>query len=152
MKRRSCAFTCHRPNKLPWRYDETSEGCARLREVLAAQIVELIESGVTDFLSGMAEGIDTICSELGLSQREKNSALKLHCILLCVEQDVKWSASARERYWSILKQADSIVYVNRGYQKNCMLERDKFLVKWSECLLAVYNLSSTVNHGNTDGS
>ncbi len=31
------------------------------------------------------------------------------------------------------------MYVNRGYQKNCMLERDRFLVEWSSCLLAVYN-------------
>jgi len=71
MKRQFCAFTGHRPNKLPWRCDETSEGCVRLRDVLAAQIAELAESGVTDFLSGMAEGIDMICSELVLSLREK---------------------------------------------------------------------------------
>ncbi len=139
MKRRACAFTGHRPNKLPWRYDETSEGCVRLKEALAAQIAELVENGVTDFLSGMALGVDMICSELVLAQREKNPALKLHCILPCVDQDVKWSASARERYHSILQRADSIVYVNRGYQKNCMLERDRFLVEWSSCLLAVYN-------------
>ncbi len=32
--------------------------------------------------------------------------------------------SSQERYRSILDQADSIVYVNRGYSKNCMLERN----------------------------
>ncbi len=31
------------------------------------------------------------------------------------------------------------MYVNRSYQKNCMLERDRFLVKKSDYLLAVYN-------------
>ncbi len=139
MKRLSCAFTGHRPHKLPWRYDEASEGCVQLKAVLASQIAKLIENGVTDFLSGMALGVDIICSELVLAQREKNPALKIHCILPCVEQDVKWPASARERYHSILRRADSIVYVNRGYQKNCMLERDRFLVEWSDCLLAVYN-------------
>ncbi len=97
-----------------------------------------MENGVTDFLSGMALGVNTIYSELILAQREKNPALRLHCILPCVEQDAKWSASARERYRSVLKQTDSIVYVNRSYQKICMLERDRFLVDWSDYLLAVY--------------
>ncbi len=139
MKQLSCAFTGHRPQKLPWRYDESSEGCMQLKEVLTSQIAKLVENGVTNFLSGMALGVDTICSELILDQREKNPALRLHCILPCVGQDSKWSASARERYRSVLEQADSIVYVNRGYKKNCMLERDRFLVKWSDYLLTVYN-------------
>ncbi len=139
MKRLSCAFTGHRPQKLPWRYDENSEGCMQLKDVLTSQIVRLVKNGMTDFLSGIALGTDIICSELILSQHEKNPALRLHCILPCVEQDVKWSASARERYRSVLKQADSIVYVNRSYQKTCMLERDRFLVECSDYLLAVYN-------------
>ena len=54
-----CAFTGHRPNKLPWRYDETASGCIALRSVLAEQIGLLAEAGVTQFLSGMAEGVDT---------------------------------------------------------------------------------------------
>ncbi len=139
MKRKTCSFTGHRPKKLPWRYDETSEDCVRLKGVLASQITMLVERGVTGFLSGMAEGIDTICSELVLAQRDKNPTLKLHCILPCIEQDAKWSTSARERYRSILEQADSIVYVNRSYRKNSMLERNRFLVEWSDCLLAVYS-------------
>ncbi len=157
MKRISCAFTGHRPQKLPWRYDESSEGCMLLKKVLTSQIAKLMENGVTDFLSGMALGVDTICSELILVQREKNPALRLHCILPCVEQDVKWSAFARERYRSVLKQADSIVYVNRSYQKNCMLERDRFLVEWSDYLLAVYNgeqrggTAATVRYAKNSG-
>ena len=48
-------------------------------------------------------------------------------------------ASSQELYRSILDQADSIVYVNRGYHKNCMLERNRFLVEHADILLAVYN-------------
>ncbi len=129
----------HRPQKLPWRYDEASEGCVRLKEVLASQIATLADSGVTDFLSGMALGIDQICAELVLAQREKNPRVKLHCILPCMGQDAQWSDSARRRYRSIIKQADSRVYVNRAYYEGCMLERNKFLVDQCTCLLAVYN-------------
>ncbi len=105
----------------------------------------------------MALGIDTICAELVLAQREKNPVLKLHCLLPCVDQDAKWSALERERYQSILEQADSIIYVNRANKKNGMLERDRFLVNWSTCLLAVYNgekrggTAATVNYARKAG-
>ncbi|NBI16933.1 hypothetical protein D1841_03180 [Neglecta sp. X4] len=42
-------------------------------------------------------------------------------------------------YYSILDRADSIVYVSRAYHKNCMLERNRFLVDHAAALLAVYN-------------
>ncbi len=37
MQRISCAFTGHRPSKLPWHYDETAEGCMQLKATLAVQ-------------------------------------------------------------------------------------------------------------------
>ncbi len=157
MKRKTCAFTGHRPNQLPWRYDETSEGCLRLKEVLASHIKTLVESGVTDFLSGMAEGTDTICSELILSLREKNPALKLHCILPHEGQADKWSDSARERYHAILKQADSVEYVSREYYDGCMIDRNHRLVDSAGLLLAVYNgvrrsgTGATVNYARKMG-
>jgi len=38
-----------------------------------------------------------------------------------------------------LDRADSIVYVSRAYHKNCMLDRNRFLVDHAAVLLAVYN-------------
>ncbi len=139
MKRQSCAFTGHRPSKLPWRYNEASEGCLRLKEALASQITMLVESGVTDFLSGMAEGTDTICSELVLSLREKNPALKLHCILPHEGQADKWSDSARESYHFILRQANSMDYISREYYNGCMIDRNHRLIDSADLLLDVYN-------------
>ena len=74
-----------------------------------------------------------------LALKKENPALKLHCILPCEGQADRWSASARELYYSILEQADEVVYVNREYSKGCMLERNRYLVDHAACLLAVYN-------------
>lgn len=154
---RACAFTGHRPNKLPWRYDETDSRCAALKAVLMEQIGFLADAGVTQFLSGMAEATDTWCALSVLSLREKNPAIKLHCILPCKEQADKWSASSRELYRSILERADSIVYVSRVYHKNCMLDRNRFLVEHASTLLAVYNgvrrsgTGATVNYARKMG-
>jgi len=152
MEIKTCAITGHRPEKLPWGYNENSEGCRRLRETLVAQITALADSGVTSFLSGMALGVDQIFAELVLAQRKKNPALELHCILPCMGQDNRWPEPARKRYRSIVQQADLRYYVNREYHHGCMLERDRYLVEHSDCLLAVYDkaqrggTAATVNY------
>ena len=134
-----CAFTGHRPHKFPWKYDETDSRCVALKAVLAEQIAALVNAGFTQFLSGMAEATDTWSVLSVLDLREKNPTIKLHCILPCKEQADKWSASSRDLYHSILDRADSIVYVSRVYHKNCMLERNRFLVDHAAALLAIYN-------------
>ena len=134
-----CAFTGHRPNKLPWRYDETDSRCVALKSVLMEQIGLLVGAGYTQFLSGMAEATDTWSALSVLSLREKNPVIKLHCILPCTAQAEKWSVSSRDLYRSILEQADSVVYVSRDYHKDCMLERNRFMVEKARLLLAVYN-------------
>ncbi len=67
----SCAITGHRPDKLPWGYDETSEGYRWLKKALTKQIVTLADSGITSFLSGMALGVDQIFAELVLALHKK---------------------------------------------------------------------------------
>ena len=134
-----CAFTGHRPKSFPWGYNENAPSCVMLKEVLAVQISALAERGVTDFLSGMAQGVDLWCAQIVLDLRKKNPALKLHAILPCEGQESKWTVSAQEHYHSILKQANEVVHVGKEYSRNCMLERNRWLVEHWSILLAVYN-------------
>ena len=135
----AAAFTGHRPQKFPWRYDELDPRCVALKAVLTEQITALADAGITQFLSGMAEGTDVWSALSVLALQEKNPKVKLHCILPCREQADKWAASSQDLYHSILERADSIVYVSRAYHKNCMLDRNRFLVDHASALLAVYN-------------
>lgn len=139
MTETTCAFTGHRPKSFPWRYDESDSDCVLLKEVLAEQIKALADRGVTDFLSGMAQGTDLWCSEIVLDLQKKNPALKLHCVLPCKGQESKWAASAQEHYRSILAQANEVAYVGQEYNRDCMLKRNRYLVDHSPILLAVYN-------------
>jgi len=139
MINRCCAFTGHRPKKLPWKYDETDTRCIALKKALTEQIVKLVATGYTDFFSGMAEGADIWAALVVLALKKENPTLKLHCILPCEGQADKWSASARELYFSILEQADFVVYVSREYKKDCILKRNRYLVDHAACLLAIYD-------------
>ena len=73
----ACAITGHRPKSFPWKYNETAPDCVLLKETLAAQIRLLADSGVTDWLSGMALGVDLWCAQIVLSLKEKHPALRL---------------------------------------------------------------------------
>lgn len=139
MIEKCCAFTGHRPKKFPWGYNESDARCVALKEALMEQIVKLVNTGYTDFFSGMAEGVDTWATLAVLALKKENPALKLHCVLPYEGQADQWSASARELYFSILAQADSVVYISREYSKDCMLKRNRYLVDHTACLLAVYN-------------
>lgn len=139
MIERCCAFTGHRPRKFPWGYDETDARCVALKQELAAQISKLVKAGYTDFFSGMAEGTDIWTALAVLALKKENPALKLHCVLPCEGQPDGWSVSARNLYFSILEQADEVVYVSREYSRDCMLRRNRYLVDHAACLLAVYN-------------
>lgn len=134
-----CAFTGHRPQKFPWKYDEEDGRCVALKAVLSQQIERQAASGVTGFFSGMAMGADLWAALAVLSLRERNPAVKLHCVLPCEGQESKWPLSAQALYQSVLEQADFVEYVSRSYHRDCMLDRNRRLVDSAAVLLAVYN-------------
>ena len=136
---RVCAFTGHRPKSFSWKDNETAPGCILLKETLAEQIKLLAGRGVTEFLSGMAQGVDLWAAEIVLGLKKKNPVLRLHFILPCERRECKWLASKQERYRSILWQTDEVICVAQEYSRDCMLKRNRYLVEHSSVLLAVYN-------------
>ena len=133
MNRIICAFTGHRSKSFSWKDNETAPGCVLLKETLAEQISVL----------------DLWAAEIVLDLKKKNPALRLHCILPCEGQEDAWPMSEQERYRSILRQADEVIYVNREYTSDCMLARNRYLVEHSSVLLAVYNGSRRSGTGMT---
>ena len=113
-----CAITGHRPKSFPWGYDETTQDCVLLKQILAEQIGALADRGVTDFLSGMAMGVDLWAAQIVLDLQKSVPAVKLRCVLPCEGQESGWPAPAQEQYNSLLQQADEVIYVNRAYHKD----------------------------------
>ena len=89
MNQNSCAFTGHRPKSFPWKYNEAAPECVLLKDVLTAQIMKLADRGVTEFLSGMALGVDLWSAQIVLGLQENYPAIRLHCILPCEGQEAK---------------------------------------------------------------
>lgn len=134
----SCAFTGHRPHRLPF-HSEEDPSCILLKAFLAEQIEGLIQGGVKYFLSGMAMGIDLWAAEIVLKLRRENPHLKLICVLPCPSQADSWDLPMKERYSSILAQSDKQIIVSPVYGPGCMRQRDRWMVEYADLLLAVYD-------------
>ena len=135
----TCAFTGHRPDKLPYLRQAAHAEYRRLSAVLFAICMELYGEGYTHFLSGMALGVDMLAAEVVLKMRRAYPELSLTCVLPCRDQASRWNEADRLRHQAILLQADGIVCLQENYSRAAMLARDRYLVQHSDFVLAVFN-------------
>ena len=131
MKKTSCAFTGHRVI--------SNNVTEEIKKALVAEIVTLIELGVTEFIAGGALGFDTIAAKTVIELKEKYPDITLRLILPCPEQDIKWKEKDKAIYRDILTLADSIEYVSNGYTDTCMLDRNRVMVDNASFLIAYYD-------------
>ena len=71
----------HRPNKLPWFYDETKESCIRFKDDLKQLFEGAIRYGIKNFLTGMAEGFDMIATEILLELKHTYKDIKIGVVI-----------------------------------------------------------------------
>lgn len=91
-KGRTCAFTGHRPQNLPFRFNENDDRCIALKQKLRDCIVQLIEQeGVRHFISGMAIGVDMYAAEIVLELKAEYPFITLEAAIPCETQAAKWS-------------------------------------------------------------
>ena len=140
-KKNTCCFTGHRPLKFPWGYDEEWADCVKLKLKLACEIEAMRQKGVTNFISGMAIGVDMWAAEivLDLKRAYPQDTIELIAAIPFEGQANKWSVEYRDRYFDILAQADQEFIFQEHYTKSCMHERNRFMVDNSAYMIAVFN-------------
>jgi uncharacterized phage-like protein YoqJ len=139
-KEKTCCFSGHRPNKLPWGYNETSNDCVDMIVKLGVEIEQMRKKGVTTFLTGMAMGTDMIAAELVLDLKYAypEEEIRLIAVVPYSGQSERWSRNYQIRYETILEQADEQIVLSPFYTKSCMHQRNRYMVDHSAHLIAVY--------------
>ena len=139
-KQKVCCFTGHRPQKLPFGFNEQDERCIKLKEALKEKIVLMIEeNGVTDFISGMAIGTDIFAAEIVLELKKQYPQLWLECALPCETLAAKWREAERDRYYRIIEQSDKETLLQTHYTPDCMQKRNEYMVGKSDYVIAVWD-------------
>lgn len=139
MKSKTCCFSGHRPQYLPWGYDEKGIRFFFFKCLLERKIKKAVRLGYVHFICGMAMGIDMLCAEIVLKLKKRNKNITLECALPCLNQTEKWDFLNIERYKIILNKSDKITYVSKcGYYKGCMQKRNLYMIQNSDILIAVF--------------
>lgn len=154
---KTCAFTGHRPQNLPFGMNENDERCVKLKEELKEQIINLIEAeNVTHFITGMALGVDLYAAEIVLDLKARYPSITLESAIPCETQAVKWSMAQRERYYDIAAQCDKETMLQSHYSPDCMDKRNRYMVDHADVLIAVWDGSpsgtgKTVRYAHQQG-
>lgn len=138
-RERTCCFTGHRPDKLPWGSDERDPRCLALKHSMEREIEGLYLRGFRHFISGMARGADLYFAEAALSVREKYPDLTLEGAVPCQSQASRWSEGERQRWRRILDGCDLETLVQEHYDRRCMHRRDRYMVDRAAAVLAVFD-------------
>lgn len=136
---RTCCFTGHRPDKLPWGLDEQDPRCAALKRSLARELEGLYRREFRHFISGMAMGCDLYFAEAALSLRERYPEVTVEGAVPCPAQPSRWPDPLRRRWRDILDRCDLETVVQQNYDRWCMLRRDRYMVDRSAAILAVFD-------------
>lgn len=136
----TCCFSGHRPNDLPWKYEEKGIRLFIFKRKLKRAIVKSIKNGKRFFISGMALGVDMIAAEMIIELKKSFEKIKLVCAIPCKNQEMIWNEESIARYRNILRQSDEIYYVSmQEYKRGCMTDRNEYMIKHSSELIAAYN-------------
>lgn len=127
----AAAFTGHRAESLPWRFNETDQRCILLKAALNDSIRRAYCEGKRTFLSGMATGTDTYAAEAVLCARKEFPDIRLVCVFPCPSND--------PRALEIASLADQCIILSQEYCPGCMQLRNRFLVENSSLIIACYD-------------
>ena len=136
---RTCCFTGHRPDKLPWGYDERDPRCLALKHSMTREIEGLYLRGFRHFISGMAQGCDLWFAEAALALREQYPDLSVEGAVPFPAQADRWRPDQRRRWRDILARCNLETAVQQHYDRFCMFRRDRYMVDRSAAVLAVFD-------------
>ena len=143
-----CAFTGHRPHKLPWGSNETDPRCQAVKTMIGRRLQEAYELGCRTFLCGMAQGCDLYFAEAVLELRKQYPDVVLKAMIPWPGQANHWPGPEQQRYASLCAQCNEREYVSQVYRRDCMQLRNRAMVEQAQVLISVYDGSAS-GTGNT---
>lgn len=150
-------FTGHRPQNLPFGFNEEDPRCLKMKRMLRRKVEDLIlNQGAIRFISGMAIGVDMICAEIVLELSQKYPHITLECAVPCKSQPDRWSESMKNRYCSILERSNKVTIIQEKYTSDCMHKRNRYMIECADIVIAVWDgkpsgTGYTVNYAKEKG-
>lgn len=134
---KTVCFSGHRPEKLPDGGSDNSQVIRTIKSILYKEILDSIDNGCTTFVTGLARGVDLWAGEMIMELKAQGMPLKL--VAAAPYRTHGNSFKGRDRFvlGNIFLKADEIVYVCENYSRDCMRQRNEYMVDRSDKLIAV---------------
>jgi len=148
-----CSFTGYRPEKFVFK-SETDDRCTNLKFRLCSEIEKLIFKGYTEFITGMARGVDIWAAEMVLHlSRSFYPNINLYAAVPYPKQSESWYNWEKDRYNEVLNLCKGVFIIEEYYTPKSMRKRNAFLVNHATSMIAVYDgksggTASTLNMAN----
>lgn len=134
-----CCVTGHRPKGFPFPYGSACWENEEYTMLLEMVIRNLIYNGYSDFISGMAEGVDIDFAQAVLYLREEYEFVSLEAALPYPFVMPKNPTDKHFDKKEILCECDSVTVLSPHYSKGCMQNRNRYMVDKSDLVLAIWN-------------
>ena len=139
IRKKTCCCTGHRPKGFPFKYGTDLKKHNEYLNALEEKIkLAITDYGVTNFISGMALGVDLDFAEIVLKLRDKYP-ITLECAIPDVNQTLKWNDKDKQRYTALLERADEKHYISGRNAADAMLTRNRYMVDKSDLVIAIFN-------------
>ncbi len=151
----TCAFSGHRPEKLPWGENELDPRCLALKLQMEQALRGLCREGCLRYLCGMARGCDLYFLE-ALEGLRAEFPLHVKAVIPCLDQSRLWPEAQRRRYLQVLELCDRMEVLEDSYSPGCMLRRNYYMVNHASILMTVFDGSpggtaATVRYARAKG-
>ena len=127
MNAKVCCVTGHR--------DIPAERMAYVEQQLRREVLKAIEAGYTRFISGFAEGADLMFAAIVAEQKANHPELFL-------EAAIPYAGRLKTRnkqFHALLQACDGIKVMCREYTPSCFMQRNRYMARESQRVIAVYD-------------
>lgn len=142
MREKTCCFTGHRPEKLPWGKNEADLRCLSLKRKLRDALETAFAEGKRHFVCGMARGCDLYFAETVIALKMEHPDITLEAVIPFAGQSEKWSPEQRQRWERLVAECDRKTVLQELYTPDCMHRRNRYMVEKSSLVIAVYDGSN----------
>ena len=138
-EKKTCAFTGHRPDKLPFQA-VGDEGYHALMGRLKDEILRHItQKGAVHFVSGMAAGVDLMAAQAVLFLKRRYPHITLEAAVPHKKQIGSMGAAWRDVYCEVLAACDTVTVLNETYCPGCFHQRNRYMVDKADYVIAVWD-------------
>lgn len=139
MIEKTVCFSGHRPMKLPGNGNWSDSRTKIIKSILYFKIHTSIQEGYTNFITGLARGIDLWAAMIVLEFKNQYPNLSLICVKPTEDHGIKFTGEDKYMLDYALYNADKIICTSPNYHANCYKIRNQYMVDNSSKLIAVVN-------------